>query len=87
MRPSFCPARRFLSRVLHRFVEENFDQLSASLAFTTLMSLVPLVAVVLGVMSLLPVFYEMVEQLDHFVVRSLLPEHSAEMIIAHILEF
>ena len=77
----------FVLRVLRRFIEENFDQLSASLAFTTLLSLVPLVAVVLGVMSLFPVFYEMVEQLDHFVVRALLPERSAEMIIAHILEF
>lgn len=80
-------ARQFSGRVLRRFVEENFEQLSASLAFTTLLSLVPLVAVVLGVMSLFPVFYEMVEQLDHFVVRSLLPERSAEMIIGHILEF
>lgn len=80
-------ARLFTARVFRRFIEENFDQLSASLAFTTLLSLVPLVAVVLGVMSLFPVFYEMVEQLDHFVVRSLLPERSAELIIGHILEF
>src|SRR5512136_3090856 len=79
--------RRFAVRVLRRFVEENFDQLSASLAFTTLLSLVPLVAVVLGIMSVFPVFFEMVEKLDHFVVRSLLPERSAEMIIAHVLEF
>ena len=87
MCPRFRSARQFSVRVLRRFVEENFDQLSASLAFTTLLSLVPLVAVILGVMSLFPVFYEMVERLDHFVVRSLLPERSAEMIIAHILEF
>lgn len=83
----FQSVRRFSRRVFSRFIEENFDQLSASLAFTTLLSLVPLVAVVLGVMSLFPFFYEMVEQLDHFVVRSLLPERSAEMIIGHILEF
>ena len=87
MRARLLRVGQFSARVLRRFVEENFEQLSASLAFTTLLSLVPLVAVVLGVMSLFPVFYEMVEQLDHFVVRSLLPERSAEMIIAHILEF
>ena len=73
MYPRFRSARQFSVRVLRRFVEENFDQLSASLTFTTLLSLVPLVAVILGVMSLFPVFYEMVERLDHFVVRSLLP--------------
>lgn len=79
--------RQFAGRVLRRFVEENFEQLSASLAFTTLLSLVPLVAVVLGVISVFPVFDEMVEKLDHFVVRSLLPERSAELIISHILDF
>ena len=83
----FAPVRAFLSRILRRFVEENFDQLSASLAFTTLLSLVPLVAVFLGIMSVLPVFVGMVDQLDHFLVRSLLPERSAGMIIKYILEF
>ena len=83
----FSCVRRFTGRILHRFIEENFDQLSASLAFTTLLSLVPLVAVVLGIISVFPVFNEMVEQLDHFVVRSLLPERSAELIISHILKF
>lgn len=87
MKRGLSVVRRFSARVFSRFIEENFDQLSASLAFTTLMSLVPLVAVVLGIMSLFPVFYEMVEELDHFVVRSLLPERGAEMIIGHILEF
>ena len=79
--------RVFVVRVLRRFIEENFDQLSASLAFTTLLSLVPLVAVVLGIMSVLPIFFEMATQLDHFVVRSLLPERSAGMIIEYVLQF
>lgn len=79
--------RAFVGRVLRRFVEERFDQISASLAFTTLLSLVPLVAIVLGLMSLLPVFYGMVEQLDHFALRGLLPKHYAGMIIAYVLEF
>ena len=81
------PWRRFLGRVARRFVEENFDQISASLAFTTLLSLVPLVAVVLGVMSVLPSFPGMVDQLNQFVMRSLLPERSAGMIINYVLEF
>ena len=79
--------RAFVGRVSRRFVEERFDQISASLAFTTLLSLVPLVAIVLGLMSLLPVFYGMVEQLDHFALRGLLPKHYAGMIIAYVLEF
>jgi membrane protein len=76
-----------MARIFRRFVEENFDQISASLAFTTLLSLVPLVALVLGIMSVLPSFPGMVDQLDQFVVRSLLPERSGRMIINHVLEF
>jgi len=83
----FSCLRAFVERILRRFVEENFVQLSASLAFTTLFSLVPLVAVVLGIMSVLPSFPSMVDQLDHFVVRNLLPERSAGMIIKYVLEF
>ena len=79
--------RAFVCRVFCRFVEEDFFQLSASLAFTTLLSLVPLVAVVLGIMSVFPFFLDMAVQIDNFVVRSLLPERSAGMIILHVLKF
>ena len=81
------PWRRFVARVARRFVEEDFDQISASLAFTTLLSLVPLVAVVLSIVAVVPFFPSMVEQLEVFLARSLLPERSAGMIIEHVLEF
>lgn len=81
------PYRRFLTRVSRRFVEENFDQISASLAFTTLLSLVPLVAVVLSLVAVVPFFPRMVQQLEVFLARSLLPERGAGMIIEHVLEF
>lgn len=81
------PWRRFVARVARRFVEEDFDQISASLAFTTLLSLVPLVAVVLSIVAVVPFFPSMVEQLEVFLAPSLLPERSAGMIIEHVLEF
>ena len=77
----------FAARIVHRFVEEDYDQVSASLAFTTLLSLVPLVAVVLGILSILPVFQDMIDQLNRFVMHSLLPERSAVMIMDYVLEF
>ena len=73
-------------RVLRRFVDENFDQTAAALAFTTLLSIVPLVAVVLGAMSAMPSFLVMVDQLDG-VVRNMLPERSAGLIVEHVLRF
>jgi len=81
------PWRRFVLRVARRFVEENFDQISASLAFTTLLSLVPLVAVILSIVALVPFFPSMLDQLAQFLARSLLPERSAGMIIDYVLQF
>ena len=77
----------FVLRIVRRFREENVARISASLAYTTLLSLVPLVAVILGVMSVLPSFPGLIDQLNQFVVRSLLPERSAGMIINYVLEF
>ena len=79
-------ARLFVHRVMRRFVDENFDQTAAALAFTTLLSIVPLVAVVLGAMSAMPSFLVMVDQLDG-VVRNMLPERSAGLIVEHVLRF
>ena len=87
MTSSIRQAGRFVIRVMRRYSREDFRYLSASLAFTTLFSLVPMVAVVLGIASLLPVYYDMVEHLDYFVLRALLPEGNAVLIIQHILEF
>jgi len=86
MKNGFALSGRFAARVFRRFAEEGLDQASACLAFTTLLSIVPLVAVVLGAMSAMPSFLVMVDQLDQ-VVRGMLPERSAELIVRHVLEF
>ena len=79
--------RAFLARIVRRFNEENFDQISASLAFTTLLSVVPLVALIASLVAMLPVFPSLVEQLDQALVRNLLPERSAGMIVNYVLRF
>lgn len=86
MRDRLLFSWRFVARVLRRFVEEGFGQVSASLAFTTLLSLVPLVAVVLGAMSAMPSFLVMVDDLVD-VARTMLPERSAGLIVEHVLKF
>lgn len=40
------PYGLFVKRIYRRFLDESFDQISASLAYTTLLAIVPLVAVV-----------------------------------------
>ncbi len=78
---------RVVRTVLRRFVAEDFDQLSASLAYQTLFSLVPLVAVTFGVLSVIPGFESFMAGADRFVARSLLPERSGAQIVEYILSF
>lgn len=87
MQTSLFRLRAFLVRIARRFKEENFDQTSASLAFTTLLSVVPLVALIASLVTMLPVFPGLVEQVDQALVRNLLPERSAGAIIKYILRF
>ena len=63
MKTALSTLRAFVGRILRRFVEEDFFQLSAGLAFTTLLALVPLVAVVFGIMSVFPFFLDMAVQI------------------------
>ena len=76
----------FFHRVFRRFAEDDFAQTSASLAFTTLSSIVPFVAVVLGAMSVMPSFLPVFGKLEG-VIYNLLPERNAEMIINYIFDF
>jgi membrane protein len=83
----FSRLRLFAARISRRFVEENFDQISASLAFTTLLSLVPLVALLISLISVVPFLSGLADQLDQYVVRNLLPSGSAGMISKYVLKF
>lgn len=61
--------------------------MSASLAFTTLISLVPLLALVLSIISVFPPFSSLVDQADQLLVRNLLPERSAGVIAKYMVQF
>jgi membrane protein len=76
-----------LFRVARRFGEEGFDQTSASLAFTTLLSLVPLAGLVLAAVSVFPAFKAFVDHIDQMLVAHLLPSGSAGLISTKILQF
>ena len=79
--------RAFVLRVWRRYVDEEFYQVNGSLAYTTLLSLVPLVAVVLGIVSMLPFFPVVVKELDVLIAQTFLPERNAGVIVTHIIEF
>ena len=76
-----------LRTVLRRFFAEGLDQSGASLAYLTLFSLVPMVVIAFGVMSLLPGIEAYALQLDRFLAGSVLPERSGGMIVDYVLTF
>jgi len=72
---------RYLALVLRRFWTDRLSQVAASLAFTTLLSLVPLLAIVFNIAAAFPVFGDLAEQVRGFAAGNLLPGTTASMVI------
>lgn len=73
--------------ILRRFLAENMLQTSAALAFTTLLALVPLIAVVLAVADLIPYFDLLLTRLTGVLRETLLPSGAAGTIAGSIGRF
>ena len=76
----------FLLAVARRFVEDRCMQTAGSLTFTTLLSLVPLVTVMLSVLSLFPAFQELTGELRKLLMGQLMPT-SGELVQRYLLQF
>lgn len=73
--------------IVRRFFSEHMMQTSSALAFTTLMALVPLVAVVLAVAGAVPFLDLLVNRLDLLIREALLPSGAAGAIAGNIGKF
>lgn len=71
---------------LERYWYDNAMRTSSALAYSTLLALVPLVAVVVSVISALPMFSEMSDSLREFAFKQLVPE-AAGSIVDYIDQF
>jgi membrane protein len=82
---------RFLARLIvlvaGRFREQRCSQIAASLAFTTLLSIVPTLAVALAVVSRLPVSARLSSALQGFLLGNLLPDKAGQVIARYIVQF
>jgi membrane protein len=77
----------YFSRLFGRFRQENFGQLAGSLSFTTLLSLVPFVAVVITVASMFPIFGTVVGHVDNFLIENLMPGKTGSVIAKYATGF
>lgn len=81
------PLPEFLTRCVARFREERCAQAAASLAFTTLLALVPLLTVALVLISHFDLFSGLGTALRNFLLANLLPEKAGKVIATYMLQF
>ena len=85
--PYFGAATQILSLALQRATQAKAVQLAASLTFTTVLSIVPLLAVVLSLFTAFPLFTEFSVSLQAFMTNSLMPPTLSDTIMTYLNEF
>ena len=75
------------SRVIHAALGDRLLQVAASLAFTTILALVPLLAVTLALMTAFPIFSDFETALQQFLRQQLLPEAFSDTVMQYLDEF
>lgn len=77
----------FIRFVAGRFNQDNCEQVAASLTFTTLLSLVPLVTIALSLFSAFPVFDEFSTQIKTYLLSNLMPDVAGKIITEYMQQF
>ncbi|MBU1689410.1 MAG: YihY family inner membrane protein [Gammaproteobacteria bacterium] len=77
----------FLRLVRRRFKEDRCVQFAASLTYTTLLALVPIVTIALTVLSAFPVFTDLMTQLKVFILNNFVPISAGKIIAVYMQQF
>ena len=78
---------RFITQVARRFHEDRCLELASSLAFTTVLALIPLATVALTLISAFPVSARFVEHINEFVSDHMLPQEFAVVVTGYLEQF
>lgn len=77
---------RFVRDVTRRFEQDRCQRVAGALSYTTLLSLVPLTAVSLAVLSLFPVFSSWMTLIQDFIYSNFVPA-AGEVVQKHLTQF
>ncbi len=80
-------AREVLSFAAHRARDVRVAQVAGNLTFNTVLSLVPLLAVLLAIFTAVPLFADLRATFESNVLRELLPAQYATMILRYLNDF
>jgi membrane protein len=78
--------KRFAAEVLQRFVQDRCQRVAGALSFTTLLSIVPLTAVLLAVLSLFPVFSTWMTVIQDFIYSNFVPT-AGDLVQKYLTQF
>ncbi len=87
MRKNFSHLIPFLRFVQRRFKEDRSTQFAASLTYTTLLALVPVITIALTVFSAFPVFTSLMTQLKLFILSNFVPISAGKIISVYMQQF
>jgi len=79
--------RDFLAFAVHVARRARLGQVAASLTFSSVLALVPLLAVVLSILTLLPLFSQLRQNLEQELLKGLLPVPYAQTILRYLTDF
>jgi membrane protein len=74
-------------RIITATLNDNLLHVAASLAFTTILAIVPLLTVTLSLMTAFPIFSEFESSLQQFLRQQFLPEEFAATVMQYLDEF
>lgn len=86
-RPEMLRLLRVLNALRERFEQCRLAQTAASLTFTTLISLVPLLAVGLSLFTAFPAFHQMQQHLQQRLASTMLPPRIAATVLGYLNAF
>ena len=78
---------RVLRYAWRRLADADLTQVAGSLTFTTVLSLVPLLAVALALFAAFPLFADFRASFEEYLLASLLPADMAEVVLQHVSDF
>jgi len=87
MKKNLIDLLHLLCFMVARFRQDRCAQMAASLTFTTLLSLVPLITIALTLFSAFPVFESFSGQIKSFLLSNMLPEIGSKMISHYVEQF
>jgi membrane protein len=87
MRNDFRDIRALIRYIATRFVQDRCAQTAASLTFTTLLALVPMITIALTVFSAFPGFVDFSAQIKIFLLNNLMPDNAGIIITQYMQQF